>query len=87
MLLSCRLAAKDRPKRDGARDVYYGEEGPREDHLQGRSEGEKQLRHPLEVNENWNVDPATQKRHNRNILGLLNTANMKMLQVPFFSNF
>jgi len=37
-----------------------------------------EFRHPLMVDENWKVEK--QMKHNENILNLLNTANMKVLQ-------
>jgi len=72
---SVRLA--ERPVREATRDKYYG--SPEKDEG-GHNLMQGEFRHPLEVKENWNVDPNKQRKHNENILNLLNSANMKVLQ-------
>jgi len=68
----------ERPLRAAAQGVFYGSprrENARQDNV---TQGAEACKHPL-MNENNKIDPDRQRDHNRSILTLLNTGNLKLL--------
>jgi len=68
----------NRPTRAAAIGVFYGSPN-KENPKKNTDKGESEFMHPLLNKDAFQIDPARQREHNRSILTLLNTGNLKLL--------